>query len=222
MFDGLCRSWTAPPPKADVKKLLGIHKYKDMSRVRPVIYASAERAAERALQTCKPNVRYRVVEVEGIDDDGLRTRDGFRFECRAFSQHLVGVTHVLIFAITLGHVHDKAVEDGFADGTDPIGPLFLDSAGWVTVEAATRLFVGEVKAELRDLGYDMTLRMAPGYDYKIRGDAARARWPLTDQQVLFDALLCEDLPIQLLESSAMLPKMSRSGMFGVKPIARSG
>lgn len=62
----------------------------------------------------------------------------------------------------------------------------------------------------------MTLRMAPGYSYAMKDEEERVEWALTDQQALFVALECEDMPIQLLESSAMLPRMSRSGMFGIR------
>jgi len=217
MFESQCRSWSSEPELADVKRLLGVHKYKDMSKVRPIILESALKAAEKAKAICKPDARFRVVRISKIGDDDIALVGGHNFSCSAFSHHLASCSHVLIFAITLGAELDDAVSDGFSEGNDPLGPLFLDTAGWITVESSTRRFVAEQKALLAKESFKMTLRLAPGYSFAMKGKGNRTEWPLTDQKSLFDALECEDLPIELLESFAMLPKMSRSGMFGIRP-----
>lgn len=217
IFESQCQSWLCEPELVNVKRLLGVHKYKDMAKVRPIILQSAEKSAKRATIVCKPDARFRIVEIEKIRGDKIELAGGHNFMCPAFCKLLIQCSHVMIFAVTLGSDLDDAVSSGFSKGNDPLGPLFLDTAGWLTVEAATRKFVMEQKDIFAEQGFGMTLRMAPGYSFKMKGEQKRAEWPLTDQKALFDALECDDLPIEVLESSAMLPKMSRSGMFGIKP-----
>jgi cobalamin-dependent methionine synthase I len=57
--------------------------------------------------------------------------------------------------------------------------------------------------------------MGPGYSYKIEGQAVS--WPLEQQAELFRLLRPEALGMTLLESCAMLPKISRSGIYGIVP-----
>ena len=58
----------------------------------------------------------------------------------------------------------------------------------------------------------MSPRLGPGYSYKL--DGRSVLWPLEQQQPLFEMFARDDVDIELLESCAMLPKISRSGLFG--------
>jgi len=129
---------------------------------------------------------------------------------------MAGSDQLLVFVITLGAELDAAVARGFADGTDPLGPLFLDTAGWLMVEAATRAFSQKQKESFAEFGQKLSARMAPGYDYPLRGTDQRVGWDLYDQVKLFGLFKGEDLPVELLESGGMIPRMSRSGAFGVR------
>ena len=62
-------------------------------------------------------------------------------------------------------------------------------------------------------GLRPTQRMGPGYSYKV--DGGLEMWSLEDQRQLFEVFEGVDLPVRLLESCAMLPKMSRSGLYGL-------
>ncbi len=78
----------------------------------------------------------------------------------------------------------------------------------------------DVSVYLGDLikpeGLRLTRRMGPGYSYKINGD--ETMWSLEQQHQLFEVFDGEDLPVRLLESCAMMPKMSRSGLYGLVPV----
>ena len=62
-------------------------------------------------------------------------------------------------------------------------------------------------------GHRITSRMGPGYSY--RHDSHVCTWPLEEQLSLFGLFGETALPVTVMESSAMLPKMSRSGLFGI-------
>ena len=56
--------------------------------------------------------------------------------------------------------------------------------------------------------------MAPGYSYHL--DSGTCEWPLEEQKALFDLFRHATLPVRLLESCAMLPKMSRTGLYALR------
>jgi hypothetical protein len=97
----------------------------------------------------------------------------------------------------------------------PVEGLFLDSAGWLAVESVTRQFADRLKGESAYRGLRLTRRLGPGYSYRLEGGVVS--WALDEQQVLFSALGHDPLPVSLLDSAAMQPKMSRSGLYGLRP-----
>jgi len=60
------------------------------------------------------------------------------------------------------------------------------------------------------------MRMAPGYSYRVENQEERVSWDLLEQEKLFGLFGKADLPVELMDSGAMLPRMSRSGIFGVR------
>ena len=65
-------------------------------------------------------------------------------------------------------------------------------------------------------GMKLGKRMAPGYSYKIKKTNSRIIWNLNEQTKLFKMFKDFEISVKLLESSAMIPRMSRSGIFGIK------
>jgi hypothetical protein len=79
-------------------------------------------------------------------------------------------------------------------------------------------FGGHLRAELAAEALQLGLRMGPGYSYSLQnGDAPRVMWPLEQQKELFGLFGDAPLPVELMHSAAMRPKMSRSGLFAVLP-----
>ncbi len=112
--------------------------------------------------------------------------------------------------LTLGAAFDEAISARMAE--EPVDALFLDTAGWLSIERATRDLAQAIDRalapRLRSGG-----RLGPGYDY--RAEEGRQRWPLEEQRELFSVFRGSPLPVELLESCAMMPKMSRSGLFAL-------
>ena len=100
-------------------------------------------------------------------------------------------------------------------GKNSSKPCFLESAAWLGVEDATKQFVLIVRKWATQHNARISRRLGPGYSYPVEG--RQIQWELHDQQPLFASFGDAGIPVRLLESSAMLPKMSRSGLFGLIP-----
>ncbi|MGI9464588.1 MAG: hypothetical protein ACR2OM_11640, partial [Aestuariivirgaceae bacterium] len=101
------------------------------------------------------------------------------------------------------------------DTFEPLDALFLETAGWLTIETATKQLAKHIKGEFSAAGWRMSLRMGPGYQYRHPDGHERVSWDLTEQQQLFAMFGDDPLPVELMSSCAMKPKMSRSGVFGM-------
>ena len=60
------RSWSCPPPRVDAARLLRIHKYTDLTKVRPAIVKAAEKAVEEAVVLSAPCASYVVTDIESL------------------------------------------------------------------------------------------------------------------------------------------------------------
>ncbi len=201
-------------PVIDPVKMLRIHGYKDMDKVRPIIRKAADDVSLRAADVMTPVVYYRRMPVESCADGQLRLAGGLTFANHAFARYLSGADEVAVVVITVGKGLDDEVI-GCMDGDDfePLEALFLETAGWLGIEWTTRKFVSFLSQLVAPNGHRVTRRMGPGYSYKVDGDPEM--WSLEEQRQLFDVFGNVVLPVRLLESCAMLPKMSRSGLYGL-------
>lgn len=203
------------PPVVQFERILRIHGYSDFSRVRPAIVAAAEAAARVAPQLCAPRVAYRFVPVRRLDGDMLHLAGDVCMQCAAFAKVLAGCTDVVAFVLTLGPRLDARVVE-LAEAGDLLDALLLETAAWLCIEDATRQFRGLLRDAAARRGHRITSRMGPGYSYRI--DDATCVWRLEEQVSLFALFGAADIPVTLMESCAMQPKMSRSGMIGIAPL----
>ena len=210
--------WSCPPPQVDPARILRVHKYTNPERVRPVIREAAIKAAAAAADLSAPLACYTTRSILSVENDCLALSDGTVFHCPVFGEHLVGSTEFLAFVITIGPSLDEKVISLVNDVFEPLDALFLETAGWLTIEAATRKLTQHMKAEFATRGLKLSLRMGPGYDYPSPDRTARHRWDLREQRGLFDLFGNHPLPVTLMESCAMTPKMSRSGAFGLNMV----
>ena len=120
----------------------------------------------------------------------------------------------MVFVLTVGREIDEQTIQ-WMDEEKLVEALFLESAAWLGVEDATKQFVLMVRSWAMQQSMRMTRRLGPGYSYPI--DGKQVMWDLTDQKPLFNLVNDPNMPVKLLESAAMLPKMSRSGLFGLIP-----
>ncbi len=207
-------AFAAGPVDVRADRILRIQGYADPARVRPRILEAAERAAQMAGEVAVGEVGFRRLPVTRLDGDLLELDGTYRLRCEAFGRYLDGCRQVVAFAMTAGSAFDERI-DQLMRADQPVDALFLDSAGWLAVESVTRQFCEWLKPRAAAEGLRLTRRMGPGYSYRV--GERMTPWQLTDQSTLFAALAGVALPVQLLESCAMLPKMSRSGLFGLRP-----
>jgi hypothetical protein len=202
------------PPVPDIRpdRMLRLQGYRAQSRIRPQIRAAAENAARVAQGCVTPVLHFRRVGIDGLSGPRLALADGSFLTCEAFARHLQGCSEVVVFVLTLGPALDARVVD-LADGFDLLDALFLEAAGWLAVEGASKVFGDALRRWAAAHGRGVTLRMGPGYAYRVAG--GETRWALEDQRALFQVFSGEQLPVRLLDSCAMQPKMSRSGLYGI-------
>lgn len=194
-----------------VEPILKIQGYADTKRALPAVRGMAESVVGIVNRVVAPDVRYRRVGIVKVSDGVLELANGIKLHCRAFDRHLAGCREAIVFVLALGEGFDRIAENFGAKG-QLLESVLFEAAGWMAVEQATKQFVRHLReAE----GLSLTRRMAPGYRFSKGGESDE--WPLTEQTELFALFAGADLPVRLLESSAMWPKMSRSGLYGVNP-----
>ena len=205
--------FSASQVQVRAERILRIQGYAEPQRVRPRIRKAAEFSASLAEELAAGEVGFRHLPITRLEQNLLELDRKHTFHCEAFGRYLGGCDAVVVFVLTAGAEFDTRIDE-FMHGDQPVEGLFLDSAGWLVVEAVTRQFADQLKGWLNTNGARLTRRMGPGYSYKV--GTRMEPWDLTQQTELFAALADAPLPSKLLESSAMHPKMSRSGLYGLK------
>lgn len=203
----------AGPVDVRTERILRIQGYRDMGRVRRPIRRAADKAAEIAREIAAGVVGYRRVGVAACGGSSLELHGGERFECAAFARFLSECDSVVVFAMTAGVAIDQRI-DALMAADDPVVALLLDTAGWLAIESITRQFSDRLKADCESAGLRLTRRMGPGYTYRMGQEMAP--WGLEEQEGLFRVLGEDASPVAVLPSGAMLPKMSRSGLYGLR------
>ncbi len=208
-------NWSGAAPAVDPNRILRVHRYSDPEKVRPKIVEAAHQAADQIKSLASPVAAYRRVGIDACEGETLRLLDGTEFHCAAFGRLLRDCSDVVVFVLTLGPKLDEHVID-LMEEFEPLDALFMEAAGWLGIESSTRRLAADIGAKLSDEGLALSQRMGPGYSYRqdLRAGDERVGWPLEEQAQLFGLFANADLPVELMSSSAMKPKMSRSGLFG--------
>jgi len=198
-----------------VEPMLRIQGYTNLEKVRPVIKKTAARMAQTVVQCCDAKVYYRNLPVTDVSASRLTLADGTAFSCEAFARFHARSEQAVVFILTLGQRLDD--EAGALDRQELLlEQLFLETAGWLGVEAVNKQFVRYLREEAGAQGWRITRRMGPGYTFKK--DGRYCMWTLADQSALFGLFDDVKLPVSVLDSGAMLPRMSRTGLYGLVPM----
>ncbi|WP_025769746.1 hypothetical protein [Thioalkalivibrio sp. HK1] len=216
---GAAGYFAAEPVSIPVDRILRLQGYREPEKVRRPIRRAAKKAADIADDITAGEAGYRRIAIESCIESRLTLASGECFECGAFPHFLHESDSVLVFALTAGSALDSAIDELMA-ADDAVTALFLDSAGWLAVESITRQFVRRLRVDCEPSGLRITRRMGPGYTYRVGQEMLS--WPLEEQTKLFAALGDDASPVEVLESGAMLPKMSRSGLYGLRPRSPAG
>jgi len=210
----MIRQYAPKLASLDPAKILRIHGYRDIDVVRKDVLGAAERHAEEALTLLELRFFYQRLHVSGLSDDQLALDGGMTFNCDAFGKILRNSKEVVPFLLSTGKPLDGRIQAYLAD-FNVLEALLLETAGWIAIEAATRMFALHLRREIAPAGLDLSTRMGPGYAYSL--GARKVTWDLSDQRKLFNLFNGFPLPVTLLESCAMHPKLSRSGLYGLRP-----
>ena len=216
--------WSASTPKVfhpgaisiPENRLLRMQGYKVPENVRKAIRKAATAAARLAEDVVEPQIHYQYFEIQHLEGETLELANGTCFHCPAFPKYLSGCTSIIANVLTLGQAFDDRIAQMIAE-EDLLGVLFLDNAGWLAVESATQSFVQYLKSNALTADTRLTRRLGPGYSY--RSNKILSEWDLLEQPELFELFNDYELPVSLLESGAMLPRMSRSGIYGLQVLA---
>lgn len=188
--------------------LLRMQGYRDASRIRADVREIATRAAALAETVVAPEAHYRRVAVAECADGRLVLETGVTFHSEQFPKVLRDCREVIAFVLTLGKDIDEETRR-LCEQDDIVGALFLETAGWYAVEQAARNFSRHLWALCGEERVRLSRRLGPGY----------YDWPLEEQADLFRLFEGASMPVRLLESCAMLPKKSRSGLYGLLPLS---
>lgn len=198
--------------KIKEEKILRIHGYRNLNKVRPAIKKFAVDAARETETLVEPRVFYRMLKVRQCHGMNLELDGGAVFQNEAFERFLKDAQQVVAFVLTMGHVLDQAVND-YAANDQLLMALFLETAGWLGIEAATKTFSTHLRVHSEKEGLRVSTRLGPGYSYKL--DGRSVLWPLEQQRTLFELFAQDAIDVELLESCAMKPRISRSGIYGL-------
>jgi hypothetical protein len=198
--------------------MLKIMGYRAGVPVRPAVRRMAERIAELGVSGIAPTVHHCRIGIEYCDEAGIRLGDGTAFNGPIFAKHLGDCREAVAFVMTLGARFESA-QRNLSGGDNLLEAFFLEAAGWVAIEEATRIFTQHFRKAALEDGLDLSRRLAPGYVFRV-GDR-KVDWRLEEQKEFFAIFKSVSLPVTLLESCAMMPKMSRTGFFGLRPCAET-
>ncbi len=201
-----CQIFNPDDLRIQVAAILRIHGYARPDEAPLGVREAAVQSASRIGAFCSPTVWYREVCVEQCSAGILTLDGGVILRCRDFAA-LAECQSVIVFVLTLGHALDREVRRHMQE-TELVEALFMETAAWLAVEQVTRAFVVSLRASLAQRGLVPTRRLAPGY----------ADWPVGEQELLLSFLGAKKsggIPVDVLSSGAMVPKMSRSGLYGL-------
>lgn len=187
--------------------------------------ASLERVVDRicvqASKSVRPLAVYQQLKVARWSAAGqaLEIEGSRRFRGGTFLHHIRNCKTVVVFVLSLGTSFEQ-LQQTFREAQEALEGYILDTAGWWGVENFTSQLKRHLAGELAAQGMELTRRVGPGYIFQH--PKGQAMWPLEDQAVLFSCFDDVDhirMPASLVEGTyTMRPQMSRSGLFGAKPI----
>ncbi len=199
------------------EQMLRIMGYRAGAPIRPAVRRMAERIAELAAAAMTPVVHHCRIAIERCDAEGLVLADGTAFHGPVFAKHLADCREAIAFIMTLGSRFDST-QKNLSDSDNLLDAVFLETAGWVAIEEATRLFTQQA----RKAALVRRSRALASAGAGLRIPRRRSQGGLAARGA--DGVLRNIRRNQASGrvaggSCAMMPKMSRTGFFGLRPCA---
>ena len=201
------------PAVVSVARILHRQGYRDLNRVRPAIRRAAGHAARLAEALHDPRACYLRLAIRSCHAGRLELDRGTVLRCLAFSKYLCWCSDTVLFVITAGRRIDEKIIELAQSGEGLLEALLLETAGSLALDDSTRQLKRRIAAEAAIGARRLGMRMGPGHSYRLKDGVCT--WPLENHEALFGSFNGQALPVELLPSSAMLPRLSRSGLYGV-------
>jgi len=193
-----------------VTPLLRLQGYKDMAAVRDDVRRIATWAAARVSELAAPVAIFRQLPISRLGEDELELAGSRAFRSRQFGPGFAGCREAVAFILTLGPAVDEETLR-LVGQDDVVEAVFIEYAGWIAIERATHALAAHLQRALKGRNLRLSRRLAPGY----------YDWSLEEQRDFVALFPAEALPIEILESCAILPKKSRTGLYGLQPASVS-
>jgi hypothetical protein len=189
------------------EQILRAH-YPDLGPVAAEVRATAAAMAAHGIEIAHPVGWLRQVAIRAVEGSRVELEGNAVLTSQTLAALLQGSPAVQLFAVTLGPQVDARVHELF-EAMDGLEGLFLDTAGWVIVQSALSAVRRKCATKARSEGYRLTRRIGPGY----------LDWALEEQAIVFRALAAGAAlpPVEVLESGAILPEKTLTGLFGLIP-----
>ena len=217
MFDSSnCEKISFFSPDVSPFKILRTHGYKQNNIVRPRILDAANIAVQRLKNNSTPEGFFCIKKIINKSSNKIELECGRNLICKVFDERLPESKMIIVFIITLGVKIDEKIKEISNEINEPLGAIFLENASWLALELIlreARLKIIQF-AQLNDMKIEN--RMAPGYSYPSKKFGKRIMWELEQQGNLFKLFDYDNLTVSLSNSFTMMPRMSRSGIFGLK------
>ena len=202
-------------PKVSAFKLLRTHGYKNKDNIKKRILDSAEKALERLTNYSSPVGYFYFEEIKKKSQNSIQL-ERTSLKCEVFNEIFSESDFLIIFIISLGKGIDIKLKKISNDINEPLGGLFLENASWLALELILRDARSRIISFAKSKNMQIENRMAPGYSYPSKILKKRIMWELKEQEKLFNLFKNRNISVSLSESFTMLPRMSRSGVFGLK------
>jgi len=156
-------------------------------------------------ELARPRAAYEVFEFS-LDDTGVHVGDG-TFTGNILRTALGGAGRLGLFVMTIGSEVDEEVMRLSREG-DMLSSMALDAVAGVALAVSSFDFLDRVRDEAaRPGGDDLSPIYSPG----------ECRWDIREQSVLFSLVDAGSIGVVLNDAYMMVPKKSRSGLFGIGP-----
>ena len=202
-------------PKVSAFKLLRTHGYKNKDNIKKRILDSAEKALERLTNYSSPVGYFYFEEIKKKSLNSIQL-ERTSLKCEVFTEIFSESNFLIIFIISLGKGIDIKLKKISNDINEPLGGLFLENASWLALELILRDARSRIISFAKSKNMQIENRMAPGYSYPSKILKKRIMWELEEQVNLFSLFHNRNISVSLCESCTMVPRMSRSGVFGLK------
>ena len=205
-------------PNISPLKILRTHGYRSKDVIRKKILDATNKAIEILSTSSTPVGYFCIEEISNNCRNKIELKCGTTFNSDLFRERFAKSKFLVAFIITLGKEVDETIKKISNCSDEPLGALFLENASWLALELVLRDARSKIIKFAKKNDMQIENRMAPGYTYPSKIYRKRIMWELQEQKILFGLFDKESIPIRLTDSCTMLPRMSRSGIFGLKKI----